>query len=346
MATTLLQKVAAGADLISHIIMAMANIASMGQTSIFDDFVPQNPLDSSTGASKSTRSLGSLPPELQLRILQFSLTTDAPLMNFGNPQLLIERPVKDERRGQDEVNLSILATCRLYHTEGWKIFWRQNTFTFVRSTSPLPSIPKLFQASQTYTMLEHLSFRHGEIRTKSEIVMSLLAMIDAAGYLPCLKTLNFDLVVCKKGKENIRSAMLEARRYYQEHRGHVQNGTAIPKRQLEEITFTGLDIDEIFLLALRLLSTLLKPEGYIYFTFSQPLTPRYALASGSFYEYQQAQEEPHFHGLQPAQIDELTKHMHRLRSYPYVDKDHYERDLDEPIDEVYEEWLQLACINE
>ena len=36
----------------------------------------------------------------------------------------------NELYGQDSLSLSILFTCRLYHTEGWKTLFSGNTFSF------------------------------------------------------------------------------------------------------------------------------------------------------------------------------------------------------------------------
>lgn len=32
--------------------------------------------------------------------------------------------------GQDDLNLAILFTCRLYNEEGWKILFTENSFSF------------------------------------------------------------------------------------------------------------------------------------------------------------------------------------------------------------------------
>ena len=84
----------------------------------------------------SEPNLSSLPTELQLLILRDCLTTPTALFNFGSrltkkyaSRRLIP-DATDELFGQDNLSLSIIFTCRLYHTEGWKILFSGNTFSF------------------------------------------------------------------------------------------------------------------------------------------------------------------------------------------------------------------------
>ena len=91
---------------------------------------------SSIDQTISEPNLSSLPTELQLLILRQCLTTPTALFNFGSRmtkkyasrRLLPD--ATDELFGQDNLSLSILFTCRLYHTEGWKILFSENTFSF------------------------------------------------------------------------------------------------------------------------------------------------------------------------------------------------------------------------
>lgn len=138
----------------------------------------------------STFPLTALPTELQLRILRACLVADASLVNFGAPDLQSSRPRIKGRQGQDQIKPSILLTCRLYHAEGVKVFWQENTFTYVRKESPtdLWKLP-------VYSMLKHLSFRQLEVKSFLCVVGAIQAAMVFAWKLPVLETLNLDIAL-------------------------------------------------------------------------------------------------------------------------------------------------------
>lgn len=72
-------------------------------------------------------SLKKLPFEIQLLILRYCLKATAPLLNFDT--LEEYKSVRDNNKplGHDSIFLPILQSCRLYHHEGTKILWEQNT---------------------------------------------------------------------------------------------------------------------------------------------------------------------------------------------------------------------------
>lgn len=69
--------------------------------------------------------------ELQLQILRACLIANVPLTNVGDLGLQGGPPTENERRGHDQISFSVLATCRLYHTEGWRISCAEKNIIFI-----------------------------------------------------------------------------------------------------------------------------------------------------------------------------------------------------------------------
>ncbi|OLN97560.1 hypothetical protein CCHL11_00992 [Colletotrichum chlorophyti] len=70
-----------------------------------------------------------LPTEVLLRILKYSLTSDAPIVDPLS-KLKPENLTPAERTRGNQVAIHFLATCKAMHEEGSRIFWGQNSFVF------------------------------------------------------------------------------------------------------------------------------------------------------------------------------------------------------------------------
>ncbi|KAF3766985.1 hypothetical protein M406DRAFT_355424 [Cryphonectria parasitica EP155] len=76
--------------------------------------------------------LPHLPVEVILRIMQFALLAQEPIID-PLCRLTMEHLTAAELRRAPQTAIGFLATCKTYHFEGTRIFWSRNTFTF---TSP------------------------------------------------------------------------------------------------------------------------------------------------------------------------------------------------------------------
>ncbi|KAJ8120508.1 hypothetical protein ONZ43_g2799 [Nemania bipapillata] len=80
------------------------------------------------------RTLPYLPPEIQLRIFSYALTSPHPIVDplcKSRPDRMLPR---EKRKGND-IAIHVLATCRTYYFEGTRFLWSNNTFLFTSPTS-------------------------------------------------------------------------------------------------------------------------------------------------------------------------------------------------------------------
>ncbi|KAK3905640.1 hypothetical protein C8A05DRAFT_30523 [Staphylotrichum tortipilum] len=73
--------------------------------------------------------LPTLPVELQIYILEYALTSKYPIVD---PLCKANRDALSpaEKSRGNQIAIGFLATCKAYHAEGTRFFWRNNTFVF------------------------------------------------------------------------------------------------------------------------------------------------------------------------------------------------------------------------
>lgn len=228
----------------------------------------------STSSGKKGHNLTSLPMELQLRVLRACVVADTPIIDMRVHRALsgYASRVEKEHRGQEDIHFRILATCRVYHEEGWKMFWQQNTFTFLRfweagsyRSSGFPSIPEAFERLPRYTMLRHLSLRYGGEDLAGEGIMTIMNTVYLVQDLPAIETLNLDNAVSidtwnAYSRSPAYCPMKYATRHLDAIRDDLDEGDLMHDGHLRQITFTGMYLDEEILLLIAL-SHLWKPGG-------------------------------------------------------------------------------------
>ncbi|KAJ9151063.1 hypothetical protein NKR19_g4988 [Coniochaeta hoffmannii] len=91
---------------------------------------PRASLSSGSSGTDQKSKMPHLPMEVQLRILHFALTSNHPIidpLSKLRPEN-ITQPEKTIRANQ--LAMGFLATCKTFQTEGTRILWGNNTFTF------------------------------------------------------------------------------------------------------------------------------------------------------------------------------------------------------------------------
>jgi len=220
---------------------------------------------SSTEASAPTFPLSSFPTELQLHILRACLISNVPLINFGNLELQREPSSEDTSLGQDQINLSVLATCRLYRTEGWKIFWEENEFMFVHHPDVRGSYSRLTWHLPTYRMLRHISFKHANVGSSLNVVKLITAVLVDSEEFPALKSLNLNIGVVGDGVEELRYDTESPPSFYRFFRQSIPRFKA--SNLLEEHNsrpsriFETVRSDDLLLLMIHLTITLLESQS-------------------------------------------------------------------------------------
>jgi len=220
---------------------------------------------SSTEASTPTISLLSSPMELQLQILRVCLIANVPLVNFGNPELQGDLPAENERRGQDHISFSVLATCRLYHTEGWRIFWEENEFIFVRRPDLRGSYPRLNWHIPTYRMLRQMSFKHANVGSSLEVVRLIMAVLGDSEEFPALNSLNLDIGVVGDGVEELCHDTESPPSFYRSLRysiNQMKAGNLTEERPSKPPRVFGtVPLDDLILLIVHLIITFVESDG-------------------------------------------------------------------------------------
>lgn len=233
--------------------------------------------------------------EVQLRVLEKCVIAKDPIIDYG-PQAL---PYwfqsgfhkKPEPRGQDELALNIIYTCRTYREEGWKLFWKRNTFV---STNPQGY--HFTYSPAVSGLIHHLSLRYLYVDKHEVVISSMFHALDLCGPFKNLKTLEIHLVspsdepcfavptyyhpIHGRFLKKIRNAYHRNQKtsssvstITSRSSHHPGNGTHIPldsqtsstKGMLKKILITGLPEDEVLfdILALRLLSSKLESRGQV-----------------------------------------------------------------------------------
>ncbi|KAK3987561.1 hypothetical protein QBC44DRAFT_117504 [Cladorrhinum sp. PSN332] len=83
----------------------------------------------SRSSARCERRLPSLPVEIQLRILQYAMTSDFPIIDPLSKTDQDSITSEEKKRG-NQIAIGFLSTCRAYHVEGTNYLWTNNTFTF------------------------------------------------------------------------------------------------------------------------------------------------------------------------------------------------------------------------
>ena len=233
-----------------------------------------------------------LPMEVQLEVLLQCLVSQRPIVDFGR-RYTTRGKRECRRHGQDETNFRMLATCRRYHEEGWRIFWSRNTFvyTWIAPLAANLSYPFCSPSSPT-PPLKTLSLTY-YLRLDDDTVASVLDYVLATwrsvSELPHLKHLSVRFnttkypprspyVLSASGQlqprtnwyySQPRDLVSQAQSCYQQHvtasRRNAQNSTQSTHPQLQSLFMEGfgLEVRQVILLAVKLLGGLVVYSGEI-----------------------------------------------------------------------------------
>lgn len=212
--------------------------------------------------------LNLLPLEVQLQILRYCLTSEAPFLDFCfGYRFAASELACTAFKGQDEVTLGILCTNRHFRALGLRTLWQQNTFLYTRSDEfTLLNTDRLMKLPQI-TYLRHLMI-HQDCLSRPQMfydrvmLNSILFAVSATEQLPALQSLHLDLVLtetrpyCHERRKRVRDTLLEARYFLRD----IRAGRMI--RYLREVSMTGVSDDDLGCLAVKLASFLVDPgEG-------------------------------------------------------------------------------------
>lgn len=100
-------------------------------------------------------SKSHLPTEVILRILEFAVTSDFPIVDPLSPSPDSKLTDAEKSRG-NQVAIHFLCTCKALHKEGTKLFWESNTFIFT-SPKALRRLSEL--ATEHRQKMSHVTFR-------------------------------------------------------------------------------------------------------------------------------------------------------------------------------------------
>ena len=154
-----------------------------------------------------------LPLEIQLRIITCCVVSKTPIVNLGTKdwQWYDEEEKKSYPRAQDRPTLKILRTCRTYHDEGWKCFWRENVFLYTspealaKAMDPTRDSPRVSSLS----MLRHLSVRVGGGTSSRNsniasdgMILTLVRCLQDCWLFSALDRLQIDFVVPEDASES------------------------------------------------------------------------------------------------------------------------------------------------
>ena len=262
--------------------------------------------DGSNGTDTLRRPfpLARLPFEIQLRIIACCVVSKIPIVNLGTKDWhWLKEEAKAYPWAQDHLTLNLLRTCRTYHDEGWKCFWRRNVFLY---TSP-EALAKVTDWSPYSTRISSLSMlRHVSVRVAAEtifrqpkkasdnMIRTLFGCLQDCWLFSALDRLQIDFIVPKDPEESGYTPVttqnpdiaqiIEASRVYKERQIGFPSRAAVAKAigkvtttqprsanfggPKQEIVITGLpenDEHKLEALALRLISTTITPHGRIGF---------------------------------------------------------------------------------
>ncbi|KAL8796789.1 MAG: hypothetical protein Q9195_000872 [Heterodermia aff. obscurata] len=242
--------------------------------------------------------LPDLPIELQQVVLRKCLVTPLAMFNFG-----ISRKKKhlsppaypdaiDELFGQDELNVAILFTCRLYNKEAWKMLFSENTFSFDVELSRWQEVVASdilelwLSGSRNITIL---NLRVISLSNTSDTIRLLQDRVRALKDFPSLRVFKLDFIAILPSylpfahedysddehlDESIRMAaeLFNIKHILQgELRTRAVDRCASlrsimlgqAEHRLEKVILTGLLDNDLHLLMIKFVSLLVKPSGYL-----------------------------------------------------------------------------------
>jgi hypothetical protein len=82
-------------------------------------------------STAAASTLPYLPVEVLLRVLTYAVTSDYPIID-PLCKLRPENITSKEKHRGNQLAIHFLVTCKAMHTEGTRLLWSQNTFTFTR----------------------------------------------------------------------------------------------------------------------------------------------------------------------------------------------------------------------
>ncbi|KAK4169966.1 hypothetical protein QBC43DRAFT_39715 [Cladorrhinum sp. PSN259] len=88
----------------------------------------------SRSSARSERRPRSLPVEIQLRILEYAMTSDFPIIDPLS-KLDQDSLTSEEKKRGNQIAIGFLSTCKAYHVEGSRYLWANNTFVFTSHTA-------------------------------------------------------------------------------------------------------------------------------------------------------------------------------------------------------------------
>ena len=208
-----------------------------------------------------------LPLEVQLMILKYCLTTEAPLVDFCLGYLFPPSEYATrERSGQHDSSLAMLATNRLFREQGLQILWQHNRFLYTRSDEFTLLNTDILMKSSQIAFLRHLTIHQDSIwqpRAFYHRVMldSILFAVSATEHFPALQTLELDLETttvipyCHERGKWLRATLLEVKYFLRD----LEGGRSL--RRLKRVSVTGVSDDDFGCLAVKLASFLVAPDG-------------------------------------------------------------------------------------
>ena len=306
-------------------------------------------------------SLTTLPLEVQVRMLEFCLVSEAPIVyNCGYPLRYCDIGPENEIPGQDEICSNVLATCQFYHRHGLDILLKKNTFR-IRQGLANPYVCHPFWRPSFASVLRHVTIRYRRCFTYETPLYIALDVLNAVEQAPSLQTLQIDLVATRQRAIYLQTAgpqrdppdgapdvtRWQCRRF--RHRPSFATG------QLKRIILTGLESTHGYLIAAQILATLLYKQGTIGIGINAPsdafgnLAPRAEL-KGSRYvdgpEWFSSALEPIMRSFGKTGVNEWIKkiwmELGETEEYMYDD---YRLAQEEPEDPAQAAWLDLLGIS-
>ena len=272
--------------------------------------LPSRPKVPPVASVGNTTMLPTLPLEIQLQVLKLCLTTATPFIDFGYsqplPTFITFRTVKNERRGQKEVNFALLGVSPSYRAEGLKILWRDNQFIYSgrfdgrhpqivirpcpvnlwRWESLPPTLDQLIRPTvwtldhksvrklPRFETLHHLILRHDTSNYPQHLMESVLFAIQIPNRFPSLSSLRLNVV-----PHGVEQPIWGGSDWFWENydkicrrinwdprwKAHNSKYSANPRPapRLRKFTLTGIMDDDVSLLSVVYVSSIVRSDGFI-----------------------------------------------------------------------------------
>ena len=228
--------------------------------------------------------LPRLPLEIQLLVLQQCLISKTPLLDYGAKPGGVHLTVIDESRGQDNIGLGILGTCKFYHKEGLRLLYAHNQFSYTeifdtQKKNWWSQLPLTFEELKP----KYLNYPTQHFPNLKQLILRAMGMTKHLGswvtamsckhilaQCPYLQTLQLDIVDLPLDSQwgtrqlNVMRSLVTDKRLWSQ---------GVPKQRqeprelraanggLRQIVFTGLEADFCCLLAVIQASRMLADGG-------------------------------------------------------------------------------------